>query len=79
MNPENIMAEKSLNKYDEIINKEESPSIDIESEQSEDEINKDKEKKINNYMSKFFIDVDELEEVNNDINYGDLAKLEGDE
>ncbi len=30
-------------------------------------------------MSKFFIDVDELEEVNNDINYGDLAKLEGDE
>ena len=42
MNPENIMAEKSLNKYDEIINKEESPSIDIESEQSEDEINKDK-------------------------------------
>ena len=44
--------------------------MEMDSDESEDE---NKEKRIKKYMSNFFINVDELEEVHNDLNYEDLA------
>lgn len=67
INPISILSKKTLNdKY----NKKETSSMEMDSDESEDE---NKEKRIKKYMSNFFIDVDELEEVHNDINYEDLA------
>ena len=67
INPISILSKKTLNdKY----NKKETSSMEMDSDESEDE---NKEKRIKKYMSNFFIDVDELEEVHNDINYESLA------